>query len=111
MKMLALEIRDRHTFIPALAIDMNPANEAQRYLLVRSGYPCAGPPVVVLTKMFGGYPANNEPYDWGDRTWRVAHQYILEHWDALRDGDVIDVEFILGETGKAKLSERYEAVA
>jgi hypothetical protein len=39
-----------------------------------------------------------------------AHRYIEENWNALSDGDVIDVEFILGETKEKKISERYETV-
>ena len=35
-----------------------------------------------------------------------AHDYIAEHWAELDDGDVIDVEFILGEKPTKKISER-----
>ena len=34
-----------------------------------------------------------------------AHHYIQEHFDELHDGDVVDVEFILGETKAPKVSE------
>lgn len=33
-----IEIRDRGTFVPALAIRLEPTNEADRYLLGRAGY-------------------------------------------------------------------------
>ena len=49
-----------------------------------------------------GWPSN-------PRTYQVAHNYIATHWSALSDGDVIDVEFILGETDTRKTSERYES--
>jgi hypothetical protein len=50
-------------------------------------------------------------YDWpsSPRTIRVAHNYIQDHWQALADGDVIDVEFILGERPTKKTSEREPA--
>jgi hypothetical protein len=51
-------------------------------------------------------PAFNDPYDHGDRTWAVAHNHIIENWNAIKDGDVIDVQFILGETKEKKRSER-----
>jgi hypothetical protein len=35
-----------------------------------------------------------------------AHKYIIEHWYDLKTGDVVDVEFALGESEKPKLSER-----
>ena len=38
MKIKAVEIRDKATFIPAIAIKMEPENEGQRYLLARCGF-------------------------------------------------------------------------
>lgn len=109
MKAKALEIRDEGTFIPMLAVDMNPTEEAQRYLLRRCGYACDGRPNVILTRLSGDGEASNDPYQWGGRTFPVAHNYIIEHWDELRDGDVVDVSFILGETSAPKRSEREAA--
>lgn len=110
MKAKALEIRDEATFIAALAVDMQPENEGQRYLLRRCGYPCDGRPNVVLTRLSAdGDRSTNDPYWWNDRTWKVAHMWIIDHWDLLNDGDVVDVEFILGEKESPKLSERLSA--
>lgn len=108
MQAKALEIRDEGTFIPALAVNMNPTNDAQRYLLRRCGYPCDGRPNVIVTRLSGDGQATNDPYSWkgGARTFPVAHNYIIEHWDELKDGDVVDVSFILGETKAPKVSER-----
>lgn len=117
MKTKALEIRDNGTFIPALAVDANPSCNVtdddhddmiirQRYLLRRCGYACDGRPNIILTRLSGGGQATNDPYAWGGRTWPVAHNYIIEHWDALSDGDVIDVRHILGETLEPAKSER-----
>jgi hypothetical protein len=113
----ALEIRDRGTFIPALAIDMNPKIpdadggwQEQRYLLRRSGYSCDGSPMIMLVPLEGQRgKCSYDPYDWtGSRTMHVAHLYILRNWEELKDGDVIDVEFILKETPEKKVSERFE---
>lgn len=115
MQTKALEIRDRMTFIPMLAVDMNPNQDgddrynAQRYLLRRCGYCCDGWPNIILTRLDGSGKATNDPYAWADRTFQVAHDYILKNWRELRDGDVIDVEFILGETATKKISEREES--
>ena len=110
MKTKTLEIRDEGTFIPALAVDINPENEAQRYLMRRCGYPCDGKPNIILTALSAdGGKANNDPYSWGGRTYPVAHNYIIEHWRDLQDGDVVDVSFILGETLTLKKSEREAA--
>lgn len=128
MQAKALEVRDRGTFIALLAVDMNPlyppsessserretiaaardARDAQHYLLRRVGYPCDGRPNVMITYLGGGHRADNDPYGWNDdaRTFPVAHAWIIEHWAEIKDGDVIDVEFILGETATKKPSER-----
>jgi hypothetical protein len=91
MKVKILEIRDVGTFIAALCVDMNPDNDKQRYLLRRYGYPCDGRPNIVITHA---------------EAWANAHNYIIEHWYELKDGDVVDVEFILGESDRPKTSER-----
>jgi len=120
----ALKIKDEGTFIAALAVDMNPyvillhedefkasldAYSARTYLLRRCGYPCDGRPNILLTHLSAnGTPAWNDPYAWDCRTWQVAHHYIIEHWHELKDGDVVDVEFILKERTAPKESERTE---
>lgn len=112
------ELRDEGTFIPVLCVNMNPVvlgpeddYEAQRYLLRRVGYPCDGRPNILLTRLSAdGSPAWNDPYGWGGRTMPVAHNYIIEQWAALKDGDVVDVQFILGETAAPKVSERETAL-
>lgn len=125
MQSKALEVRDEGTFIPVLAVDMNPVKPnswddtitatstnydsiAQRYLLRRVGYPCDGRPNVLLTRLSGDGQATNDPYGWKDgcRTLPVAHHWIIDNWASLSDGDVVDVQFILGETTVKKLSER-----
>lgn len=119
MEAKILEIRDRGTFFPVICVNMNPGDEntlpggypqyeARRYLLRRVGYPCDGRPNVMYTKANGGEKANNDPYYWGDRTNQTALNYIIEHWNEIKDGDVIDVEYILGEKPTKKVSERYE---
>ena len=102
----ALEVRDKGTFIAVLAVDMNPTVDAQHYLLRRCGYACDGRPNVILTRLDGSGKATNDYYAWGGRTWPVAHRYIIEHWAELQDGDVVDVEHILGESPAPKRSER-----
>ena len=52
-------------------------------------------------------PIWSDPSGWCDRTFQIAHLWFIDHWDELKDGDVIDVEFILGESSEAKTSERF----
>ena len=98
------EIRDKGTFIPACAVLCESQSDEEAYLLRRAGYG-AGTNLVLLTRLDGG-KSSYDPYDWGGRTWPVAHQYIAQHWFDLKSGDVVDVEVALGETITPKLSER-----
>lgn len=101
------EIRDRMTFIPAIAIRLAPGTERDRYLLARAGYgisPADQGEYVLLVRIDGGDGvARSDPHDWGDRTMHVAHLEIIENWP--ESGSVIDVEYILGETSAPKESE------
>ena len=98
-----LEIRDRATFIPALAILVSGEDG---YLMRRAGFECSMVYLVALATQKCGY----DPFAWGNRTMNVAHQYIEKEWAMLRDGDVVDVEFVLGETSTPKTSERLREV-
>ena len=109
MKLKILEVRDKATFIPVVAIDMNPENDEQRFYLRRMGFPCDGQPnIAIFHANCGGDPVWNDPYGWrgGARTYPVAHEYIIKHWHDLKDGDVVCVETILGERSTPKVSER-----
>ena len=105
------EIRDRATFIPVLAIKLNPGCEPDRYLLARAGYVHASE-YVLLVKIDGGKGSSNcDPYGWGaTRTMQVAHLYIIKHFISLNSGDVVCVEHILGERETPKISERLEEI-
>jgi hypothetical protein len=106
------EIRDRGTFIPVLAIKLEPGCEPDRYLLGRAGFgttPEAQRAYVQVVRIAGGSGHSScDPHDWpgGARSVPIAHQHIIEHFDSLESGAVVDVEFILGERAEPKRSER-----
>jgi len=106
MQIKTLEIRDVATSIAAFAFSVTPDNAEQRYLLCKAGYGTDSD-LIVLGFLNGRRPACYSPYDWNDRTMTIAHRFIEENWDSLKDGDVVDVEFILGETTEKKISERF----
>ena len=108
MNIKLLEIRDSGTFIPAFAFHVSPDNESQRYLIRRCGYDIHGAaPSIILGYLNGEKPASADPYFWNNRTMQVAHLFLIEQWDDLRDGDVVDVEYILGLKPTKKESERF----
>jgi hypothetical protein len=110
MEVKCLELRDRNTFIPVICIRPVPDNDAQRYLLQRDGYrgddseQC----IIMIDAQCRGVAY--DPYDWTKdrRTKFVAHDFIRFNWSSLKDGDVVDVQYILKETTQPKLSERTE---
>ena len=108
------EVRDAGTFIPALAVKLEPGCEADRYLLARAGFgtaPDTQKKYVFLCRLNGGpgYGGGYDPHAWpgSTRTLSVAHKYIIEHFDALESGAVVDVEFILGLKPEPKRSETW----
>jgi len=101
------EIRDRATFMPVLAIKLNPANEKDRYLLGCAGFRSNPNDYVILVRLdYMG--AQYDPYSWNlrERTLPRAHQYIIDTFDLLESGAVVDVEFLLGETKEPKKSQQ-----
>lgn len=99
-----IEIRDRGTFIPALAVRIS---RADGYLAGRAGF---GDPCVLFVHLTSERCAF-DPYHWegSSRTMHIAHKWIETHWSECLDGAVVDVQFILGETACPKLSEQESA--
>ncbi len=114
MESKLFEIRDSATFIPILAVRLTPASEAESYLLSRAGYgldPTYQGQYIILCRIVGGeLDARGTPNEWGasTRTLSTAHHYIINNWEQLTSGDVVDVEYIKGETSEPKVSERLE---
>lgn len=106
-----LEVRDSATHIPVLAIRMLAKNGIQNYYIHdHLGYPKDGSCIAVVK--LNDCDGNCDPYAWtGSRTMGVAHHYIYDHFDELSDGDVVDVEYILGEKPTKKVSERLTVYA
>lgn len=114
METKLFEVRDRMTFLPVMCIKLEPGNVADGYLLAMTGYGIRAEKqsqVILMGKLstgdlkctssdHAGYPTV--------RTLPMAHHHIQKHWEELTSGDVIDVEFILGEVAEPKVSQRLE---
>jgi hypothetical protein len=105
-----IEVRDKATFIPMLAIRLDPGNEADRYLLSRAGYGISAEDqagYILLARISGGEgEIHCDPFDWNAaRTVPEAHRWLIKHFDEIESGAVVDVEFILKETTQPKVSE------
>ena len=102
------EIRDRGTFMPVMATQTKGNDKKEIYLLEAAGFSNSNP--LIILHFFKAYhwETHYNAYHWEDRTRLHAHQYIQQNWDALKSGDVIDVEYILDETAEPKMSQRLE---
>lgn len=108
MEAKTIEIRDAMTFIPALAIRLDPSNAADEYLLAREGYERGRQGQYVLLVWLARGKAEYDPNAWGGRTLPIAHKQLIDHWTEIQSGDVVDVEWIAGITNTPKESERVE---
>lgn len=116
MRTKLFEVRDRATFIPCFGVLMAPGLERttlqvyenEAYLLRRSGFGFESRRLVMFGRLEEPTDATWDPHGHvgSGRTVPLAHRYVQEHWDELKSGDVIDVEFINGETPTVKVSER-----
>lgn len=93
-----LEIRDDGTCIAAIAMKMTAAQGAEEKFFWRCGYPRDGHAVVLMN--LSDQRATSDPYGWGGgtRTMPIAHNWIIDHFDELIEGQVVDVRVIQGLT-------------
>lgn len=95
MKMKCIEVRDDGTCIPALAILMLASNLIEDQYLWRCGYPRDGEQPAVILIRLSDQEAHSDPYDWGNRTMRTAHQELTTNWFNYQNGMVLDVRTVL----------------
>jgi hypothetical protein len=109
------EVRDVATYIPVVATRIDVASfdvgvDAQeRSLLLKTGWSDSNPALIV--SRLGDGKGQTDPYSWKCSTMTVAHSYIAAFWHTLESGDVIDAEFIRGETDAKKVPDRLSEVA
>lgn len=102
-----LEIRDNMTCIPALALMIigGPGDRRDR-IVWHAGY---GPAGCVLLTHLQTSEAHFEPYEWGNgkgcRTMTTVHEHLQDNWPSIKDGELIDVRVLLGETKEPCESE------
>ncbi len=107
MKTIALEIRDRATFIPAIAVKLESDDPVEVWLMWKGGYPPDMHANTICLIHLGRGEGHIDPQDWRDkRTMEEAHKHIIKNFNKLKTGDVVDVEFVLGEVPAPKQSER-----
>lgn len=114
MEVKTFEVRDAGSFIPCIAIRLNPATEKDRYLIGRAGYGQHAKDqgeFIIFGRLRADSVFQYDALSWNDRTMKKAHEYVAENFSTmingavLESGAVIDVEFLLGITSEPKKSE------
>ncbi len=114
MNIKLFEVRDRGTFIPVMAIKLQPENDQHQYLLSTSGFGESaeqqGKYVMLLPLSSGSGVWTTDPYDFmgPGRTLKEVHDFIIFNCDDLEEGAVIDIEFVLKEVDQPKQSQRLD---
>lgn len=114
METKLFEIRDRGTFLPVICVKMEAEIEEERYLLAITGYGLQKKTQAkyILMGKLQSPDLKFEPFEHAGypvvRSLPIAHEYVRTHWDELKSGDMIDVEFISGETSEKKTPQRLE---
>ena len=103
------EVRDRATCIPVIAIRPSIADfETERWLWGRGGFGSHPEEYVLVAKLDNESVLTSDPYKQGPfRTMLEATKFIRANFADLETGNVIDIEFILGETDIPKESDRF----
>jgi hypothetical protein len=97
-----VEIRDRATFIPALAVRMIPDGIDEKFLFNNIGYFSNSKPCILLISLEAPWSSARCSNEWrvGGRTMHEAHKWIEQNWDSIVHCQVVDVEHILKEVDK-----------
>lgn len=96
MRTRLIEIRDEGTCIPAIAMQMWASNAVEAAFYRRCGYPQDRPYSIILMEL-NYQRATSDPYEWGGRTNPVVHDWLIENFDTVCEGQVIDVRVLLKE--------------
>jgi hypothetical protein len=109
MVMKFFEVRDRGTLIPWVAFRFKGRSARERALLRRAGF--ADPEAYVVQGPISGgdyFDLHYNPSHFETRNGRTAlhaARYVQANFDLLASGEVVDVEYILGERSAPKEAE------
>ena len=102
-----IEIRDRGTFLSAVATVIIPDNSAEFYPVRRAGIPVYTSYLTLTILQYNETFHDQFQADVrNQRTFGVIYRHLMKSWDSHKSGDVLDVSFILNETSTPKISER-----
>lgn len=110
METKLFEVRAPATCIPIMAIKLGAVNEAEAWLLGKSGYgdnSSSWESYIFMFPIECEGKAVTDPFKQDCEELRIAHEYIQPHFDELEPGAVIDTDFIAGRTTELVKSDRF----
>lgn len=109
MQIKMIEVRDSCTCIAAIAIRPWPSGPVEEIFLRYAGFGFSSDCILFGYLHASGTMAKwtYDPFDWPENphTMRAAHHYVAQHFDELKNGAVVDIEYIMGRTRAVKQAE------
>lgn len=113
MTVKLFEVRDRATFLPVIAIrlDLNEMTEQELYLIRSAGHPIDANYSIGVFRLEDGSGSFDPFMQQRGRTLKEVHLWLQGNFDTTASGQVLDVEYILGETPTPKISASQKELA
>lgn len=107
-----IEVRDIGTTLSILFIRLSAESVSESFLLSRAGYGRRPQEYIIAIDLVHPLRVWLNPFETrmatqGARTFYLAHEEMTRNWENYRHGDVLDVQYVLGETTSPKISERF----
>jgi len=107
-----IEVRDVGTILSVLFIRLSAESASEKFLLERAGYGRRPDNYILAIDLTHPLRIWLSPFETrmatqGARTFYLAHEEMTRNWENYRHGDVLDVQYVLGETPSPKISERF----
>ena len=107
-----IEVRDVGTTLSILFIRLSAGSVSESFLLSRVGYGRRPQEYIVAIDLIHPLRIWLNPFETrmatqGARTLYSAHEEMTRNWEKYNSGDVLDVQYVLGETRHPKTSERF----
>lgn len=98
------ELRDEGTQIHAMAIKVVAQEHltSEDFILRYAGWGFSQVGIYLTTLHEPKTQYNSSKWNDGGRTMRATHDYIKKNWGRLKSGDVVDVEYISGDSREPK---------
>lgn len=103
------EVRANATCIPIVASRLKATNESEKWMLAHTGYGLTieeQSQFILVTRLECDSPAVSTPHRESSPEMCIIHKYLMEHFDELTSGAVLDSDFIEGRRLTPRKTDR-----